>query len=356
MNQKYKVLIILPRNMDFSIEHASSIDLVAYDFARHSVFSAETVVCGMTSGTRLPGIDFVEMPAGMSSRDGVKFCVDLVRRFDPRVIVVHQHIPTAVRLCRAVRDRAIILHRHNYIRHKRLSFFKRIYKSYLLNCLDHFVFVSDSVRDNFTEHFGKLGPKSITIHNFLDFSEWNPNPERRKEIVFAGRCVPEKGVLEAVRALEILKEQTEWRAKFILSRCAEQPDYAETARRLIAHNDKIDVLTEQPFHVVKRTMEHAAIALVPSLWNEPFGRTALEAHAGGAAVISSGRGGLREVSGDFAVYVDPTDVRAFSEAIHGLMHDASARDWYAVSGHRVAHEHFSKSAVLPRYDRLLRLT
>jgi len=45
-------------------------------------------------------------------------------------------------------------------------------------------------------------------------------------------------------------------------------------------------------------------SVVASKWAEPFGRVTLEAHAGGAALISSGTGGLSEISGDAALYLE----------------------------------------------------
>ena len=52
-------------------------------------------------------------------------------------------------------------------------------------------------------------------------------------------------------------------------------------------------------------MTRAAIVIVPSRWNEPFGLTALEALACGAPLIVSPRGGLPEVAGEAAVYANP---------------------------------------------------
>jgi len=63
------------------------------------------------------------------------------------------------------------------------------------------------------------------------------------------------------------------------------------------YGDRVRLLHSAPLAEVRSWMKRAAIALVPSTWAEPFGLTALEAHAAGAALVSSGRGGLREASG-----------------------------------------------------------
>jgi alpha-1,3-rhamnosyl/mannosyltransferase len=64
---------------------------------------------------------------------------------------------------------------------------------------------------------------------------------------------------------------------------------------------------------------------VPSTWDEPFGRAALEAMANGAALIASRRGALPEVCGEAALYLDPTDVSAFVAALRRLAGDEGYR-------------------------------
>ena len=71
-------------------------------------------------------------------------------------------------------------------------------------------------------------------------------------------------------------------------------------------------------------MARAAIVVVPSRWQEPFGLTALEALACGAALICSRRGGLPEIGGDVAVYADPDDPRALADAIRASGAGSSA--------------------------------
>jgi glycosyltransferase involved in cell wall biosynthesis len=85
------------------------------------------------------------------------------------------------------------------------------------------------------------------------------------------------------------------------------------------------LLVDRPFAEVKALNESAAIALIPSMWREPFGRTCLEAHAGGATVISSGSGGLREISGEAALFLRRVDAGTIAEALEALIGDEALR-------------------------------
>ncbi len=71
---------------------------------------------------------------------------------------------------------------------------------------------------------------------------------------------------------------------------------------------------------------------MPSRWQEPFGLTALEAMACGAALIAAPRGGLPEVAGDAALYVDPDDPAALAEVIERLALTPELRARLAAAG------------------------
>jgi len=87
-----------------------------------------------------------------------------------------------------------------------------------------------------------------------------------------------------------------------------------------------------PHAEVLKAMAQAAIVVVPSRWAEPFGLTALEAMASGAALICSRRGGLPEVAGQAALYADPDEPGALEAAMTRLMDDAALRARMAVLG------------------------
>lgn len=71
----------------------------------------------------------------------------------------------------------------------------------------------------------------------------------------------------------------------------------------------------------------ADIVAVPSLWEEPFGRTAVEAMACGIPVIASDIGGLKDIvkNGKTGYLVDPDDINAWKEKISRLVRDAALR-------------------------------
>ena len=83
---------------------------------------------------------------------------------------------------------------------------------------------------------------------------------------------------------------------------------------------------------VMAVTRRAAIAVTPSRVREALGLAALEAHAAGAALISSGRGGLGEASGEHAVYVKVEDAGPLTAAMNRLVEDPAERLALARSG------------------------
>jgi glycosyltransferase involved in cell wall biosynthesis len=93
--------------------------------------------------------------------------------------------------------------------------------------------------------------------------------------------------------------------------------------------------------------------VISSRIRETFGRTALEAHAGGAAVISSGNGGLREVSGEHALYLPRIGPAEIAQAVERLIANSAERDRLAAEGHARALSLFDINATAKTHDAML---
>ena len=163
-----------------------------------------------------------------------------------------------------------------------------------------------------------------------------PPLERDQLILFAGRIVADKGADLFVDACaEALPQLPGWRAEMI-GADRFRPDSPDTpflrALRPQAAAAGVALRGHQPHDVVMQAMQRAAIVVVPSRWQEPFGLTALEAMASGAALVCSPRGGLPEVAGDAALYADPAVPGAVAGAVLALARDPARRMALAVAG------------------------
>ena len=99
-----------------------------------------------------------------------------------------------------------------------------------------------------------------------------------------------------------------------------RPRVIEAARKAGLAAGEIFLLGRRSDAEIRSLYAGAAVFAYPSLL-EGFGLPPLEAMACGAPVVSSGRAALPEVLGDAALLVDPTDARAFAQALERVLTD-----------------------------------
>ena len=85
--------------------------------------------------------------------------------------------------------------------------------------------------------------------------------------------------------LKILKKFPNWNAKIIGD---------EKREKITLNHKNADILGFLNHNKVLKIFEKTSIAIACSRWEEPFGRTSLEASANGCAVIITNKGGLPE--------------------------------------------------------------
>jgi glycosyltransferase involved in cell wall biosynthesis len=120
--------------------------------------------------------------------------------------------------------------------------------------------------------------------------------DRPHDVVFVGRLVPEKGVQNVLLALKLLNQRGLVLALTVVGPGPAAETYRELSRDLGLSSQVAFVGAASPRQIAEIYNTHK-IAVVPSLWEEPFGLVALEAIACGCAVVGSVAGGLPEAIG-----------------------------------------------------------
>ena len=353
------VFQVMPRNMYFGASRATSIDLCVRDLVGASRLHSATRIFAEQVDDVFSGFNVDRLPRGKAAATFARanHVARAALRGTPDLIIVQQHLPTAAAIARRLPHAKIVLHTHNFqkayntgggvkdVVHRALR--KRRYRH-----LAGIIHVSNACAQAFAEAWPEIALPSAVVNNGLDFDAWRPAHERSKRILYVGRCAPEKGVLEAAQAAAmVLPQFPDWQVRFILSNIEVHPDYFRSVRMALSSLGlQAGIEVQRPFTEIKAAFERAAIALVPSKWIEPFGRTALEAHAGGAAVISSGTGGLAEISGDAALILPAVTPEAIADAIERLIDNASLREQIARKGSGCVRANFDIHIQVARLD------
>jgi glycosyltransferase involved in cell wall biosynthesis len=121
------------------------------------------------------------------------------------------------------------------------------------------------------------------------------------------------------------------------------------------------LMNRWPHAAVMEAWRRSIIALVPSLWSEPFGIVAIEALSMGRPVIASRIGGLMDIvrDGETGLLVTPGDSIALTQAMKRLIDDKPLLERMSQGALRSAQD-FRASVVIPRieavYRKLTKLT
>jgi len=211
----------------------------------------------------------------------------------------------------------------------------------------HNVAISDAVAQ-------ELGIHSIVIGNPFEKGEFEDRGDsaRKKDLVFLGRLVSDKGCVLVLRALEILQAEGLRPSFTVIGDGPEMRNLKQLTQEL--------GLTEQvSFRGVMRDGRGEEVArhkvmVIPSTWAEPFGVVALEGIAAGCAIVASRTGGLPEAVGPCGILFPNGDVATLAAAIKELLSNERMRE--ALVEERKKHlSQFQPEVVAQRYLEIFKL-
>ena len=321
--------MILPPKEGFGPGATGAVGLLLRRLATRSAAFAPVVV-GMALGPRFADVDF--RPARLSwlpgklARRYARGVAAVLAPLRPAIIEVHNRPDIALFLARRFPATPVCLVLHNDPQDMRTAR-APAQRAQLLHRLACVAAVSDWLRGCMLDG---TGGACAVLPNCLDLSEIPPSPPARAPVIlFAGRVVADKGADAFVAACALaLPRLPGWRAEMIgadrFGPHSPDTDFLRALRPRAAAAG-IRMHGYQPHDAVLAAMARAAIVVVPSRWAEPFGLTALEALACGAALAFAPRGGLPEVAGEAGLPIDPDDPPALAAALFALAHDPARR-------------------------------
>lgn len=212
----------------------------------------------------------------------------------------------------------LTLHLHNELLHSESRHHDTIFGS-----LTKILTVSDYIK----ERVSSIQPsgKIQTVHNGIDLTRFSPKASpvvSRKEMgfsaddfvmIYSGRINREKGVAELIDAMLLLKDTPKIKLMIIggtfFGNAGDEDEFVRSLKeRAKPIEDRITFTGFIPYDRMPHYLQLADIAVIPSIWNDPFPTTELEAQAMGLPIVTTRRGGIpEEVTEDNAVLLDTDD-------------------------------------------------
>ena len=318
-NQKLKIATILPYKENYSIDQASAASLWVSEFYKKSRFKKNNFIYGYTKSKKYLtknyiNINLTNLKSKIKSTTNEyadKLIKDL-RYKHYNIVEIHNRPQLLDKLLDKVKTRFIFYFHNDPISMKGSRKISERLK--ILNSVDKIIFVSEWVRDRFFLDIDKkLQTKTEVIYPSVNAQR---PVKKKKNIIFVGRLNHSKGYdLFKEAIVKILDEFPLWSA-YSIGDEDRRTIYISHLRHkelgFINHKNTLDILNK------------SEIAVVPSKWDEPFGRTALEASSRGCATIISNRGGLKETT-DNAIVLKKIDARSLYIEIRKLIKSTKKR-------------------------------
>ena len=163
--------------------------------------------------------------------------------------------------------------------------------------------------------------KIRTLYNGIDVKAFAPQKElqisRKKVglseedfvIVYSGRVNKDKGVTELIDAMLMLHDKPNIKLMIIgstfFANAANEDDFVRSLKeKAKTIEDRIVFTGFIPYSQMPNYLQLADIAALPSMWEEPFGLTIVEAMAAGLPLITTKSGGIPEICEGVATIVE----------------------------------------------------
>ena len=330
--------LLLPHKERFTAQNAGAVSTVVRDLVSHAGDTAKYQIFGTRiDAPLLPeafiALDYKKSLLTSQNKAFAKAYLGHLKtaKTQPDIVEVHGRCQVAQIIAKARPDLKVILYLHNDPRTMRGA--KTIKeREKLAKNLAGIISVSQYIEGCFFDGLARADSYELAhLVNWLGVERrLKKPPTRKKQILMAGRIVPEKGFLEVSTALaSLLPHHPDWSVHIAGGRTFTSTDlspYEQSLRDVLAPlGNQAHLLGHIPFDKVRHLQETSEICIVPSLWQEPGGTAVLEAMAAGSALITTNRGGLPEVATGRAIILEDLSSEGFAKAIQNLIQDDKAR-------------------------------
>ncbi len=318
-----KIGILLPYKENFSPQYPGAVSLFVYETSKKSKFRKNIVVFGNTDfkkkfNLKYENINLFKNPLISQTKQYVNKFINLQKKFNFSIIEIHNR-PSYVNLLRKkISDKIISLYFHNDPLSMDGSKTINDRKYLLKNCYK-IIFNSNWSKKRFLEG---LENKFINSEKLLVvFQSAKKNSikilnKKKKWITFVGKLNRAKGYDVFAKVIKkILDKNKSWKAKIIGD---------EKREKISLKHVNADIMGFLDHEKVLNIFKKSSIAVACSRWEEPFGRTSLEASANGCAVIITNKGGLPETVTN-AKILKKLDFKNLEKNLQFLIKNSKAR-------------------------------
>ena len=317
--QNLKIATILPYKENYTFDKASAASLWVAEFYKKSKFKKSIYIYGFTKSKKYLTNNYTNINLKSLKSKFISTTKEYIKKLTKEIlnkkfdlVEIHNRPLILIELSKKL-DKKFIFYFHNDPLSMKGS--KSIKERLLiLSKVEKLIFVSEWTRNRF---FTDLDKKLITKTEIIYPSVNKQKIKSKKKLItYVGKLNYSKGYDLFEKAItKILDEYPKWKS-FSVGDEERRNIYIKHSNHeelgFLSHKKTIDLLNV------------SEISVVPSRWEEPFGRTALESTSCGCATIISNRGGLPETT-DNAIILKKLDYYNIYNEIKKLINKTSLR-------------------------------
>ncbi len=346
-----KIAVVFPYNNPCSQINTRPVVLAGLPYVTYSKWKKDIII--FTSYTETP-IEFNNLviidKIYNSKKKYNKMVIEQLKQLQITRVEIHQDCILASEIKKSIPTIKVALIKHGeYLINRFQEQFSLLRKIFYFRYIKHIAeiyCISDFVHNSLTALYPKIKDRIFTMYNtYGHISPFLANKdvvEKKSQIIFVGKPLAYKGIEEFLDSLPmLLSKYPTWTAIVVGAFFSSKSKYVLYFQKLLKKpeiqklilENKLTIMNNLSSQEVFHIMQESTISVIPTKTQEPFGLVAVESHLAKCAVISSGNGGLKEISGQHASYLDSVGKENIFNAISLLIENTTKTKMLALLGY-----------------------
>ena len=348
-----EISILLPFKEGFSHKSFGSVSLYVKQINEYSKFLKNIKIYSHSRYQPFDKFNVKHLPKSIShlffgknyghTKSFIK-CLNLKKK--PKIIEVHNRPKSIFQISHFLPlSKKFLFYHNDPLSFKEYSTLKS--RKELINICDKICFVSEYLKERFLKDLSishRDNLKLQVIYNGIEPRIYNSGLSKKQNIVFIGELSENKGFNFFIEAVEdICNDFNGWTVDIY--------GKSKTFKHSSIKNPHVHYHGFLPNDKIIKELEKSSICVVPSVWNEPFGRVLLESINAGVATITSINGGLKEIASHFKVIkIENIDKKTIYNALKKLIMSKNEIIYY--SNNKVSSSPFTLKKIADKLDSL----
>jgi spore coat protein SA len=320
MSHKTPIVIVAPETLPLPPVEGGAVQTVIHEHIKR-IRKNITIICPRGKNQHATenkgNVNYIRIELSAKDRlekrnEYIQQVATKVKDLKPEIIHIHNRPAFTLPIHEQNKDARILLHMHN----DHLSTVDRKKLKKIVKRCHKVIFVSHFLQRAANKTDDRIKKKSLVIHNGIDTDHFRPHWEQKavrkkmreqlhinkRDIVllYVGRIIEEKGLLDIIRSIRALKKKGA-RLKLVVVGASEFGSTKMNGYERLVRKEA-EKMTRQIRFVgyvehenIHKFYNMADIFLFPIRWKEPFGLVLCEAAASGLPIISTKKGAVSEI-------------------------------------------------------------